>query len=136
MKENNDLSKGRLLKRLEQWYDNLQFEKVITKVSQIPNNERDYETSSYLIRAYVSMEKFHSAIDELNFIKDKGKKDPLWHFRLGYAYFNIGKYDDALNEYEIAHNLDNDNLIIETHLEALKLNLFIEKNFLTEEINT
>ena len=136
MKENNDLTKERLLKRLEQWYDDFQFEKVITKVLEIPNNERDYETSSYLIRAYESMEKFQSAVDELNFIKDKGKKDPLWHFRLGYAYFNIAKYDDALKEYEIAYNLDNDNLIIKSHLEALKLNLFIGKNFLSNEANT
>lgn len=129
MKENNDLTKEKLLKRLEQWYDDFQFEKIIAKVSEIPKDRRNYETSSYLIRAYNSIEKFQSAIEELNFIKNQGKKDPLWHFRLGYAYFNIENYDDALKEYEIAHKLDENNQIIKSHFEALKVNLFIGRNF-------
>jgi len=136
MKEDNYLTKEALLKRLEQWYDDFQFEKIIDKILEIPKDRRDYETSSYLIRAYNSIEKFQSAIDELNFIENQGKKDPLWHFRLGYAYFNIENYDDALKEYEIAHKLDENNQIIKSHFEALKVNLFIGRNFLENEINT
>lgn len=136
MKENDDLTKDKLLKKLGYWYENSQFEKVINNVLNIPENERDYETSSYLIRAYNSMNKFQSAIKELDSIKERGKFDPLWHFRIGFAYFHINKFEDALKEYEIAHKLDkNDQLIID-HLESLKVNLFIGKIFLEEEINT
>lgn len=136
MKENNDLMKEKLLRKLDYWYENAQFEKIIAKVLEMPKNQRDYETSYYLVKAYNGVEKFQSAIEELKFIKDKGKKDPLWHFSLGYAYFSIDNYDDALKEYEIAHKLDKNNQIIKIHLEVLKINLFIGKNFLEDEINT
>lgn len=136
MKKNIDLTKEKLLRKLDYWYENAQFEKIIDKVLEIPKDQRDYETSSYLVKAYNSVEKFQSAIKELKFIKNKGKMDPLWHFRLGYAYFNVNDFDDALKEYEIAHSLDKDNQIIKIHLEALKVNLFIGKNFLEDEINT
>lgn len=75
MKKNNDLTKEDLLKRLEHLYDNFQFEKIIVKVLEIPKDQRDYETSSYLIRAYNSIEKFQSAIEELNFTKNQGIAD-------------------------------------------------------------
>lgn len=136
MKENDDLTKDKLLKKLGYWYENSQFEKVIDNVLNIPENERDYETSSYLIRAYNSMNKFQSAIRELDSVKEKGKSDPLWHFRRGFAYFHINNFDDALKEYEIAHKLDKNDQLIKDHLEALKVNLFVGKIFLEEEINT
>ncbi|MBZ9570698.1 tetratricopeptide repeat protein [Methanobrevibacter sp. TMH8] len=136
MKENNNLMKEKLLRKLGYWYENSEFDKIIDKILKIPKDQRDYETSSYLVKAYNSIEKFQSAIEELEIIKDKGRKDPLWHFRLGYAYFNIDNYEDALKEYEIAHKLDENNKIIKNHFEALKINLFIGKNYLEDEINT
>ncbi len=136
MKENNDIIKEKLLKRLEYWYDNAQFDKIITKVLEIPENDRDYDTISFLAKTYNSVDKFQSAIIELNSVKNKGENDPLWHFRLGYAYFNIDKYEDALKEYEIAHSLDKENKLIKTHLDTLKVNLFVGKHLLEDEINT
>ena len=139
MKVNDSIkekTKENLIKKLDYWYDNSQFDKIIDKVLEIPKDERDYETSSYLIKAYNSIEKFHSAIEELSLIKDKGEKDPLWHFRLGFAYLNIERYDEALKEYEIAHQLDENNQIIKANLESLKIDLFFGKNFLEDDINT
>jgi tetratricopeptide (TPR) repeat protein len=135
MKENQDSSK-KVLKRLSYWYDNSQFDKIIDNVLKIPEDERDYETSSYLVRAYNNLNKFQSAIKELNSTKEKGKSDPLWHFRLGFAYFNIDKFEDALKEFEFAHKLDRNDQLIKDHLESLKVNLFVGKNFLKDEINT
>lgn len=136
MNENGDLMKEELLRKLDYWYENDQFEKIIAKILKLPKDQRDYKTSSYLVRAYNNMEKFQSAIEELKLIEDNGKMDPLWHFRLGFAYFNLKNFDDALQEYEIAHKLDENNQLIKIHLETLKVNLFIGSNFLEEEINT
>ena len=136
MNLNNNLTKEKLLKKLDYWYENARFEKVIDKVLEIPKEDRDYETNSYLIRAYNSVNKFQSAIRELNLIKDRGESDPFWHFRLGYAYLNIENFDDALKEFETAHKLDENNETIKNHFETLKINLFLGKNLLEDEKNT
>ncbi|MEA4957701.1 hypothetical protein SDC9_23993 [bioreactor metagenome] len=136
MKIDNELTKEKLIKKLSYWYDNSFFDKVIDKVLEIPKEKRDYETVSYLIRAYNSVNRFQSAIKELDSIKQKGESDPYWHFRLGYAYLNIENFEDALKEYETAHSLDKNDRTIKHHFEVLKVNLFLGKNFLEDEENT
>ncbi|WP_138751356.1 tetratricopeptide repeat protein [Paenibacillus sinopodophylli] len=38
-------------------------------------------------------------------VRDQGKKDSLCHFRFGYAYYYSGKYEEALQQFEIANQL-------------------------------
>lgn len=34
------------------------------------------------------------------------QKDPLWHFRVGYAHYYLDQYDEAIKAFEKAHKLD------------------------------
>ncbi|MNI68360.1 hypothetical protein D3C73_1240480 [compost metagenome] len=35
-----------------------------------------------------------------------GENDPLWHFRVGYSYYYLEQYEEALREFEITDKLD------------------------------
>lgn len=125
----------KLLKKLNNWHDNNEFERIIIRILEIPENERDYDLISHLARAYNNNDNFDEAIEQLFLIKDEGLNDPLWHHRLGYAYFYLNNYKNALKEFEKAYNLDENDPLIEYFLNMTKIQIFIEKNYL-EEIDT
>ncbi len=124
-----------LLKKLNSWHEEDAYDRIIDRILEIPESDRDYDIISHLARAYNNMDRFDEAIEQLFLIKEQGIDDPLWHHRIGYAYFYLDNYRDALREFEIAHSLDENDKLIEMFLESTKLNLFIEKNYL-EEIDT
>lgn len=36
----------------------------------------------------------------------EGQKDPLWHFRVGYAHYYLDEYDQAIKAFKKANKLD------------------------------
>ncbi|RKN86383.1 Imm51 family immunity protein [Paenibacillus ginsengarvi] len=68
--------------------------------------ERDYELLSHLARAMNNMERYEDALQLLLKMKDQGEQDPLWHFRLGYSFYYLKRYEEAEKAFEFASNLD------------------------------
>ena len=121
-----------LLKKLNYWYEEDAHDKIIERILEIPESERDYDIISHLARAYNNLDNFEEAIEQLFIIKEKGIDDPLWHHRLGYAYFYLGNQEDALKEFEIAHKLDKNDQKIKSFLEMAKVHIFMKNNYLEE----
>jgi len=121
-----------LLKKLNYWYEEDAHDKIIDRILEIPESERDYDIVSHLARAYNNLDNFEEAIEQLFIIKEKGVDDPLWHHRLGYAYFYLGNHEDALKEFEIAHKLDKNDQKIKSFLEMAKVHIFMKNNYLEE----
>jgi tetratricopeptide (TPR) repeat protein len=85
-----------LIKQLTQWHENEEYEKIIETIKSLPQESMNYELLSHLGRAYNNMEAYDTALEILLSLKAEGENDPLWHFRVGYAYFYKEEYTNAL----------------------------------------
>ncbi len=97
----------KLLKQLNRWHEENNFQQIIDTIEGI--EEHDYDTICHLARAYNNRGEdgdFEQAIQLLQMVSDMGSEDPLWHYRLGYAYFYSGSYEKAETAFERAMELD------------------------------
>lgn len=88
------------------WHQEDEHEKIVDRIMEIPQSDRDYETVSLLARAMNNLERYDEALQQLLTIAKQGEDDPLWHFRVGYSYYYLEQYEDALREFEITDKLD------------------------------
>ena len=103
-----------LLQELETWHENNEFSKIIMAINAVPEAERPYELTCLLARAYnnlVVMEDENSqylkrSIALLESVQQQGENDPLWHYRLGYAYYFSMHFRKALRCFQAALRLD------------------------------
>lgn len=95
-----------LLEQLNRWHEDDEFEKIVGKIAEIPKQDRDYDLVSHLARALNNLDRYDEALQQLSTIKTEGEHDPLWHFRVGYAYYYLSQYEDAVTAFEMANKLD------------------------------
>lgn len=95
-----------LLEQLNLWHRDKEYEKIIAAILEISEQERDYDEVGHLARAMNNLERYEEAVQQLLTIDKQGENDPLWHFRLGYSYYYLSQYEDAVREFEIANKLD------------------------------
>lgn len=99
----------KLLKQIEKWHKNFAHENIIRAVLEIPEENRDYELTSILARAYNNLEKYDKAVKRLLCVKEQGENDPLWLYRLAYSYFYLSEEKKALELLKKSKELDPDN---------------------------
>ncbi|MDV0447066.1 hypothetical protein MsAg5_09390 [Methanosarcinaceae archaeon Ag5] len=99
----------KLMKQLEKWHNNFDNDKIIRAVLEIPEAERDYELTCILARAYNNNDEYDKAIQLLLSVKEQGENDPLWFYRLAYAYFYLDSEEQALELLKRSKELDPDN---------------------------
>lgn len=88
----------KLSKKCEKLHKQNQFGEIIKRLETEPRT--DYEVVGHLARAYNNKGRYQDAIDLLLSAKEAGKDDPLWHFRLGYAYDHLARHEEALAAFE------------------------------------
>ena len=101
----NKKNHKQLIKKLDRLHGEEKFFEIIEIILEISEKDRDYDIISQLSRAYNNADHFIDAIEQLLLIKDQGQNDSLWHFRMGYAYFYLEKYENALKEFELSYEL-------------------------------
>mgnify|MGYP001127431003 CR=1 FL=1 len=100
------MNKDILLRTLERWHEEDQFQKIIDTIYDLPEEELDYTLKSHLARALNNNDELEEAVRILLSIQDEGKNDPLWYFRLGYAYYYLDREREALPLFEQAYRLN------------------------------
>ena len=92
-----------LLDRLEEWHQAEEFPRIIDAIEAIPVQERGYELTGLLARAYENegeadeTEPYERAIALLESIRAEGADDPNWHFRMGYALYWLNREEEAIS---------------------------------------
>ena len=103
-----------LLSQINEWHEVKEHQKIIDAIEALPPEEWGYELTCLLARAYnnVSPEPcdWHrdlgKAISLLESVREDGKNDALWHFRLGYALYFLDREAEALPCFRRAAELD------------------------------
>ena len=84
-----------LLEQIEKWHEEDEHSNIIEAVLDISDSDRSYELTCLLARAYNNLDEYENALNLLLSVKDEGKYDVLWHFRIGYAYYYLDYLEDA-----------------------------------------
>lgn len=105
------MSKDELLIKINEWHEADEHQKIIDAIEALPQEERDYELVCLLARAYNNIADpndplLEKAMSLLESVREQGKDDPLWHFRMGYALFFLDRKDEALACFRRSLELD------------------------------
>lgn len=100
-----------ILQQCQQWHEEEQHQQIIDALEVVAESERGYELTSMLARAYNNIaqpemdnyrELLERALALLQSVEMDGLTDPLWHFRIGYSLFFLGREPEALAHFELA----------------------------------
>ncbi len=96
----------KLLKELNLWHKDRDYEKIANRILEIPEQDRDYDLVGHLARALNNLKRYEAAVQLLLTMEKQGDEDPLWHYRLGYSYYYLEQYEKAIRHFEIVNKLD------------------------------
>lgn len=103
-----ELAREQLLRQCELWHEEDEHQKIIAAIQDWPEESRDYEMTGILARSLNNQEEYGEALLQLDRVCEKGKLDPLWHYRRGYAYYYMKSYKEAREAFQQAAILDPD----------------------------
>ena len=89
-----------MIEQFEKLHENGEHQKIIQMILEIPEKERNYQLTSILARAYNNENQYEEAVRLLLSVQKEGQYDILWHFRLGYAYYYLGRFEESKIEFE------------------------------------
>ncbi|OKP81725.1 hypothetical protein A3844_25700 [Paenibacillus helianthi] len=95
-----------LIAQLNKWHEEDKYQEIVDRIKETPTILIDDELATHLGRALNNLGRYKEALKWFMKTADQGKKDPLWHFRVGYAHYYLDQLKDAIREFEIAHKLD------------------------------
>lgn len=86
----------KLIEQLNQWHEKSKHRQIIETLEQLPASELTYTLKNQLGRAYNNISDYGKALEVLLTESIAGAEDPLWNFRVGYAYYYGKEYEKAL----------------------------------------
>ena len=95
-----------LLEKIAAWHDADEHQKIVDAIAALPEGVRDYQLTCLLARALNNLGDYKTAISFLFSVAKEGQQDYLWHYRMGYAYYYMGKEEKALHFFEKALELN------------------------------
>lgn len=105
------MNREELLQQITKWHENDGHQKIIDAIEALPHEEWGYELTCLLARAYNNEAnpcdpRLEKAVSLLESVREDGKNDSLWHFRMGYALFFLERKEEALSYFHRAAELD------------------------------
>lgn len=95
-----------LLEQLEAWHEQDEYEEIVDAITAVAEDDRDYALISHLGRALNNMERYQEAVEQFLTVEEEGQNDPLWHYRIGLAYYYLEQYEKAREAFEVADRLE------------------------------
>lgn len=100
------MTREELITQLNKWHENDEYQKIVDEIITIPTPLVDDELAVHLGRALNNLGRYKDALKWFNKIDEEGRNNPLWHFRVGYAHYYLDQNEEAVKEFEIAHQMD------------------------------
>ncbi|MCL2319440.1 MAG: SMI1/KNR4 family protein [Treponema sp.] len=85
----------KLEKELDHLASQNKWKDIITRIELIPEAGWDLDMASRYIRALNNNWELEKAVSVSLRYQSLGENDALWHYRLGYAYVNLNRYEEA-----------------------------------------
>lgn len=95
-----------LIEQLNQWHEEDEHQRIVDSLLAIPEEERDYDAVSRLARAYNNLGLYEEALNQFEKIAEAGQRDPLWHYRVGFALYHLKRYEDAAQALSTSDTLE------------------------------
>ena len=109
-----------LKEQFDQLAEKSRFVQITSLIEQIPESNWDWETILWYIRSLCNGWQPDRAIEVAMKYRKQGEGDPMWHYRLGIAFYRTGQYNEAELSLLQAKELSHDNAeITEWVLESL-----------------
>lgn len=97
-----------LTAQLAQWHEDDEHQEIVDTLLTIPPEERSYAIISSLGRAYNNLGQYEEGLEQFKQVAGEGQSDPLWHYRVGYSYYYLQRYEEAVQAFGRAVALDPD----------------------------
>lgn len=81
---------------LEQWHQQGAHDRILLAIEEVPLPQRDYEMISLYARALNNTSQYEAAIEQLTRVAEQGQQDPLWYYRLAFAYYYLDMEEQAI----------------------------------------
>ncbi len=91
--------------QIAQWHEQDEQEKIIQAILAVPTAQRDAALVGLLARAYNNLGRWEEAAGQLLTVRAEGENDPLWCYRLGFAYYHLDREAEAVPYLERACQL-------------------------------
>ncbi|TYP73278.1 Imm51 family immunity protein [Paenibacillus methanolicus] len=92
--------------QIMQWHEDNEHQQIVDALLKIPPADRDYDMIGSIGRAYNNLSLYEQALEQFAGIAEQGNNDPLWYFRVGYAYYHLKRYEEAAGVLSTALELD------------------------------
>ncbi len=96
----------KLINQLNEWHEVDEHQRIVDTLLAIPEEERDDELISILARAYNNLGLYEEALNHFSKISEAGKQDALWHYRVGFAFYYLKRYEEAAQAFSMSDQLD------------------------------
>ena len=99
-----------LLEKLDQWHEENKHREIVREIGELPEELRqDYDIQGRLARALNNTGKYKEAMAVLESVRQIGEQDHRWWSRMGYAYYQLDRMEEAKECFLTAQRLDPDN---------------------------
>ena len=107
------MNRDELLRQIDEWHEKNEHKRIINAIEFLPREEWGYELTCLLARAYINKNMFsddclEKAVSLLESVREEGKNDPLWNYRLGSALVFLCRIEEALPYFRRAAELKPD----------------------------
>lgn len=92
--------------QVEQWYEEDEHQNIVDALEAIPVANRDYEVVGQLGRAYNNVGRYEDALAQFAQVAEQGEDDSAWHYRSGYSYYFLGRFEEGVRAFTKALELD------------------------------
>ena len=112
------MNREELLQQIDEWQEENEHRKIIDAIEAIPREEWGYTFTGLLARACSNLAMMggktseeqrvllEKAVSLLESVREEGKDDDRWHFRLGYALYYLDRTEEALTCFLNSRKLD------------------------------
>jgi tetratricopeptide (TPR) repeat protein len=96
------------IEQLKKWHESDEHQKIIDAVEQTPLAERDFEITGMYARALNNADRYQEALDQLMSVKEQGREDGVWNFRVGYSLYYLKSKPEAAEYFQRAIEFGDD----------------------------